>query len=145
KPIQVKELELALERLARPSRVASLLSDLPVPPLADLDLVVLNELRSLQIAGEPDLLQSLIELFVAETPSLLVQMRDAAAQGDGDGLRRAAHSLKSSSGSLGACQMAALCAQLEKLGRSGITEGTVEKVRQLEQAFERVCEALVQI
>ena len=112
-----------------------------LPPA--LDAAALADLRQLQMPGEPDILQDLLDLFEAETPPLIAKMRDAAAAGDADGLKRAAHGLKGSSSNLGARRLAALSAELERLGRDGTTEAAVPLLAQLEPEYERVRAALV--
>ncbi len=107
-----------------------------------LDAAVLADLRQLQMPGDPDIFQELLDLFQAETPSLLVQLVAAVAAGDADGLKRAAHSLKGSSANLGASRLAALGGVLERLGRDGTTAGATALVAQLEPEYERVCRLL---
>jgi HPt (histidine-containing phosphotransfer) domain-containing protein len=84
----------------------------------------------------------LIGLFLEDTPNLLAKMGEAVGQGDGERLQAAAHTLKSSSASLGAMGLSALCRELEVMGRAGALEGAVEKVAQVEAEYERVKVAL---
>ena len=53
-----------------------------------------------------------------DVPQLLQSIREAVARNDAAALRRAAHTLKSSSASLGALVLAALCKDLEAMGRT---------------------------
>jgi signal transduction histidine kinase/CheY-like chemotaxis protein/HPt (histidine-containing phosphotransfer) domain-containing protein len=118
------------------------------PPVAEpevLDPTALATLRELQIGGEPDLLCSLIELYLAETPPLLSTMREGLRAGDVEPVREAAHTLKSTSGSLGAGRMAALCVQLEGCLRRGslgeseaLVAGLVQDYGRVEQALKRM-------
>jgi HPt (histidine-containing phosphotransfer) domain-containing protein len=62
---------------------------------------------------DPAFLAELINTYLAEAPSLLAAMRHATATGDSAGLRREAHTLKSSSAALGAGRLADLCRRLE--------------------------------
>src|SRR5690606_9997035 len=61
------------------------------PPV--IDEAVLEELRSML----GDEVQHLVDVFLEDTPKLLARLEVAASEGDYDGLRDAAHSLKSSS------------------------------------------------
>jgi HPt (histidine-containing phosphotransfer) domain-containing protein len=84
----------------------------------------------------------LIGLFLEDTPKLLADLRGAVVQKDAEGLERVAHSLKSSSATLGAMTLSTLCRELEVMGRAGTLEGAVEKVAQVEAEYERVKAAL---
>src|SRR4029450_2884431 len=61
-------------------------------------------LRALSPAagGDPASLAELIDTYLADAPGLLMVMRDALAAREAAGLRRAAHTLKSTSAALGA-------------------------------------------
>jgi HPt (histidine-containing phosphotransfer) domain-containing protein len=84
----------------------------------------------------------LIAVFLDDALKLLADLREAVDQGDSEGLERAAHTLKSSSASLGAMTLSALCKELEAMGRAGTLEGTAAKVAQVEVEYERVKAAL---
>jgi HPt (histidine-containing phosphotransfer) domain-containing protein len=58
-------------------------------------------------------------------------------------LTQAAHSLKGSSGYVGAKRLVALSGELEKMGRAGRTEAAASVLAQLVAEFERVRQALV--
>jgi CheY-like chemotaxis protein/HPt (histidine-containing phosphotransfer) domain-containing protein len=118
----------------------------PSAPQAEpIDRAVLEGLRELQVPGEPDLVAEFIRLFKDETPPLLAALRAGVGQGQADQVKKAAHTLKSSSANLGAHQMAAVCAELEQRGRSGALEGTPALLAQLEQELERVSQALAAV
>jgi CheY-like chemotaxis protein/HPt (histidine-containing phosphotransfer) domain-containing protein len=167
KPIRVDELQAALERCgpwlrerAGWAAAAELAPDGAAPALAEpaepdgvapaalaepIDRSVLEGLRELQVPGEPDLVAEFIRLFKDETPPLLAALQAGVGQGQADQVKKAAHTLKSSSANLGAHQMAALCAELEQRGRSGALEGTPALLAQLEQELERVSQALAMV
>jgi CheY-like chemotaxis protein len=157
KPIQIKALQEALERIGLWARVhrrpTSPLSPVQTAPLTleaeeqaeldpALDPTVLAELRQFQGEGELDIVQELAVAFQSETPPLLETLRQAVAEGQPEQLRRAAHNLKGSSHNLGALTMAALSAELETLGKSGTVAGAAGLVTRLEQEYQRVCRAL---
>jgi PAS domain S-box-containing protein len=157
KPIQIKALQEALERIGLWARVhrrpTSPLSPVKTAPLTleaeeqaeldpALDPTVLAELRQFQGEGQLDIVQELAEAFQFETPPLLQTLRQAVAEGQPEQLKRAAHNLKGSSNNLGARTMAALSAELETIGKSGTIEGAAELVTRLEQEYQRVWQAL---
>jgi HPt (histidine-containing phosphotransfer) domain-containing protein len=67
---------------------------------------------------EPEVMEELIDLFLANTRHALTTMRDAAQQQQSDTLYSEAHSLKASSASLGALELSACCLELERLGKA---------------------------
>ncbi len=109
---------------------------------APLDSSVIEGLRRLGGENRPSPLRALIGLFLTETPRTLAALRQAVAEGNAKNLRKAAHTLKSSSGSLGARRMHVLCARLEALASSGTVVGASELLEELERDFDRVRLAL---
>ncbi len=157
KPIQIKALQEALERIGlwtrihrRPTSPLSPMKTVPLNLEAELqagsnpsiDPAVLAELRQFQGEGEPDIVQELAEAFQFETPPLLKTLRLAVAEGRPEQLKRAAHNLKGSSNNLGARGMAALSTELETLGKNGTVEGATALITRLEQEYQRVCQSL---
>jgi two-component system sensor histidine kinase/response regulator len=86
------------------------------------DRSVIDQLRLLQTEGAPDVISTLIELYLQESPQLIQQMSNAIANSDRETLYRAAHTLKSSSGNVGARNLAELCGQLETEARGGVLD-----------------------
>ncbi|HTK35920.1 MAG TPA: MHYT domain-containing protein [Caulobacteraceae bacterium] len=68
------------------------------------------------------LLKTVVGKLRESGPALTGDVLAAAAQGDVEALWRAAHSLKSSAGALGAVRLSGRCAQIEALGRAGDLE-----------------------
>jgi HPt (histidine-containing phosphotransfer) domain-containing protein len=60
-----------------------------------------------------DFAAELLETFLAEAPAMLADLRQAAAAGDANGFRRAAHSIKSNAGLFGATALAELARGME--------------------------------
>jgi CheY-like chemotaxis protein/HPt (histidine-containing phosphotransfer) domain-containing protein len=107
-----------------------------------LDERALAQIRALQRSGAPDLLGKIIGLYLDSSPKLLQQVRDAVAGQNGEALRQAAHSLKSSSANLGATQLAAACKELEQRGRENNMQGVAKLLNEMEALYPRVCQAL---
>ena len=61
---------------------------------------------------------ALLRAFVVDSDQRIAAIDDAVHTADADMLRRAAHSLKGSTGNMGAQHMAELCRQLEELART---------------------------
>ncbi len=86
-----------------------------------------------ELAGEdePELLNELIQSYLDSSDILIMELQAAFASNNPNQLKHAAHSLKSSSASLGAKSLADLCQQLEQQGRSGKLSGETEKLQQM--------------
>jgi CheY-like chemotaxis protein len=167
KPIRVAELVAALSECRpgsepaaqEPAAAASAVPAMPVassdpaadvapeegvPSAATLDQAALANLREL-VGDEPALLAELIDCFLEETPSLLVQLRQSLEAGDTAGLHRAAHTLKSTSRDFGADQLAEWAMELEAMGRAGSLAGAADLVARVEVEYPRVKVALEQV
>jgi signal transduction histidine kinase/DNA-binding response OmpR family regulator/HPt (histidine-containing phosphotransfer) domain-containing protein len=155
KPVQAKELQASLtrcgqwvlERSRRPVQ-AAIQSERPAQsdPIVDMgdaiDPAVLADLRQMRDRGAPDVFKDLLALFRADAPPLLSAMRTAVAEGNAQKLKASAHSVKGAAANLGARTLAALCAELEKIGRDGSVQGTEALLAELEPQFQRVCATL---
>jgi len=89
---------------------------------ATIDWSVLETLRSYRKQGGPDPCIRLITIFLDSSPALLKAMHTALQTADPESLAQAAHSMKSGSLNMGATALSGFCAQLEKIGRSAVTE-----------------------
>ncbi|QXE86479.1 response regulator [Geomonas nitrogeniifigens] len=108
----------------------------------DIDPAVLDEIRALQLPGKPDLLAKVVGSFMKSSPLLVASMREGLAGGDPQGVRQAAHTLKSSSASLGCLGLSDTCRQLELLTVEGILEGAEPLVRRIEAQHRKAVEYL---
>jgi HPt (histidine-containing phosphotransfer) domain-containing protein len=87
-----------------------------------LDEAVLAELR--QSTGDDDeFMRELVATYLEEAGAYLDGMTSAAAAGDPAAIVRPAHTLKSSSASIGAMRLSAICRDIEAAGRDGLAEG----------------------
>lgn len=78
-----------------------------------LDMSVVEELLSFADDGDPELLLDLIQMFLDDGPSKVAAVTNGLAAGDFDQAERAAHSLKGSSGNLGARLLQNVCEELQ--------------------------------
>jgi two-component system sensor histidine kinase BarA len=85
---------------------------------AILDEAVLAELSE-SVGGDTEFVADLIRTYVAEGSTYLEQMSAAVASTDIAAIVRPAHSLKSSSASLGAARLAQVSRDLEAAAREG--------------------------
>lgn len=147
KPVQIEELAQSLSRCRT-------LSPIAIPVLSDgeasqpqtaavLDAAILAEIREMA-EDDPLLFIQIIDCYLEESLRLVAGIREAIDQGNAALLNRAAHTLKSSSASLGAVALSELCKALELIGRSGTTAGAEQRLDLLEAEYTLVVAALQQ-
>lgn len=78
-----------------------------------LDPAALTQLRALDPDGRHGLVGRIFSTYLTAASELLEQLNAAVQTGDAATVRRVAHTLKSSSSSIGAFKFAALCADTE--------------------------------
>lgn len=83
-----------------------------------LDREALARLEELDPQGTLRLLERVFTAFETSAARLLPQLVQARAAGDPKGIRHVAHTFKSSSASIGAMKLSALCAEVEAMSQS---------------------------
>ncbi|MBO0348802.1 PAS domain S-box protein [Phormidium pseudopriestleyi FRX01] len=119
----------------------------PPPPRsakgeAVLDRQILDSLRDMAGSKAAAMLSLIIGNYLEDAPERLQEIREAVAQDNPEGLRQAAHSMRSSSANLGALTLANLLKELENLGRAGTTATAQTFLNQVEKEYEDVIKAL---
>lgn len=109
---------------------------------AVLDAQALSRLRELDPSGQGGLLQRVLGAYVVALDHALLQWAGARTAGDRGALRTVAHTLKSSSASVGALALSALCAEVEKALRDGPLEGLDDRLDAVAAEAARVLGAL---
>jgi two-component system, sensor histidine kinase and response regulator len=99
---------------------------------AVIDPAVIEGLRALDRKGGPSRLERAVSRFVEIAPPLAAAIRENCGKNDAEALWRAAHSLKSSAGALGAKQLSQLCAEIESRSRNA----GIEEARPLVEALD---------
>jgi HPt (histidine-containing phosphotransfer) domain-containing protein len=112
--------------------------------LTELDLAALRNLQSM-VGGEFEYLEELIDSFLEDAPKLIAELQRYVDEGDADGVRRIAHSLKSNGADFGATHFAELCKQLELSASTGKLNGARKSTLMISNEYERVSTALSQI
>jgi HPt (histidine-containing phosphotransfer) domain-containing protein len=90
-----------------------------------LDESVLAELLA-STGDDIAFVRDLVDTYLSETPEQLDSIRGAVVAGDAAALIRPAHTLKSSSATLGAMRLSAAGRELEMMGRSGIIDSEAQ-------------------
>jgi HPt (histidine-containing phosphotransfer) domain-containing protein len=116
---------------------------IPHSQLVAVDFSVLASLDDDPIDGEADLVTELIDLYLGEVPHLINSIRKGLQNNDWKSARRAAHTLRGSSGNIGVLQLSNLADQLERLDATD-TETAGVLLENLEREFVRVTELLLE-
>jgi PAS domain S-box-containing protein len=138
KPVSIVELKSLLENTAHQRQFCAPAKESP----DSIDRDVIAGLFELATGENKNFVNEIIDTFVADTPSVIASMKECVAQDKAERLHAFAHSLKSSSGALGAASMASLCSALEERGRNGTIDGAGELVARLEIEFNRAASEL---
>lgn len=96
------------------------------------------------VGSDPDFLDELAAAYLADAPEQLAAARAAIAAGSAEDLVRPAHTLKSSSATLGAQGLAGLARELELGARAGSLDGADAALTAAEAEFARVEAALAE-
>ncbi|HVP21954.1 MAG TPA: response regulator [Anaerolineaceae bacterium] len=111
-------------------------------PAYPLDRGILDEIRSLQVPGEPDLLAELIDAYLSNSKTLMQKIEEAEEARNAEDLSKLIHSLKGTSANLGAYKLANMCGEVEALADRAEIETIALWLPQIEAEFQRVVTAL---
>jgi HPt (histidine-containing phosphotransfer) domain-containing protein len=109
---------------------------------AVIDQAAWAAIRALQRPGHPDIFARVCAQYMKTSQETVDRIRLAVQSKDSEGLRVAAHRLKSSSAQLGAAALAADCRELEMMGAGLELERAEETLSRLEWHYEVSCAAL---
>jgi signal transduction histidine kinase/CheY-like chemotaxis protein len=99
-------------------------------------------ITTLQKPGQPDVLHRVINLFLANSKAQVIQLQQAVRVQDYPVIQGIAHTLKSSSATLGAHVLSALAKQLEEACRAGHTEQSGNLIALIVTEYQAVCTLL---
>ena len=110
------------------------------------EVVDMEKMAGLQqlAKANPSFMRDITALFREDALLRLHELRDSLSAANAERVARAAHSLKSSSGNIGASRMYSLCATIESTAKQGKLDGIGEMVEQLGTELERALTALAQ-
>jgi CheY-like chemotaxis protein len=156
KPFNMEQLESALNQWINtskkrtntkiPSKTALIESqhtDMPTGKKI-LERQALDKIRALQREGAPDILNKVIGLYLESSPELMQSIHESVRQSNSQLLQEAAHSLKSSSANLGAMNLAAICKELENMGRNAKVTAATSLINTVTTEYKQVTHALKQ-
>ena len=109
---------------------------------SSLDAEALQRLRDLDPTGKNRLIERVLGAFHSSSTRLAAQLEQARASGDVAGIQHVAHTLKSSSASIGALALARLCAEIEASIRADATAGMPARLQLLDDELKLVLQAV---
>jgi len=92
-----------------------------------LDMSIVEELLSFADDGDPELLVDLIQMFLQDGPSKVRAITEGLEEGNLEKVERAAHSLKGTSGNLGARYLQDSCEKMQIASR----QNEIDEVRKI--------------
>jgi CheY-like chemotaxis protein len=139
KPFTQQQLATLLRRwLALRALPESERRDLSRVPLIDAAV-----LRNISALAKPALLNSMIDLYLQHTPSLIAAIETAAANMQSEALCQAVHTLKSSTSNLGGSRLAIVAKECEALVREGGITQAAPLVSRMRREYQEFCTALM--
>jgi len=136
KPIQVEDLIQALSKC----RSASVTSEILANPV--IDDSVLAELKEMGGEEGAEFLADVINSYLEDAPQLLNSLSEALPQGDLKLLKQAAHTLKSTSATVGAMNLSELCKVMEAMEGEKVSEERASLLLKIRTEYEKVKVAL---
>jgi len=95
-----------------------------------------------RVAGDPELLRELVDLFAAEAPRMLARIEQAIKDGSPSGLEKASHKIKGSVLQFSAHTAAAIALELEENGRRGSMTGAEVLLKKLKHEVDLLQQTL---
>jgi two-component system sensor histidine kinase/response regulator len=139
KPVSYKDLAVKLEiwAQARFDILPGLTDPLEQAHHGDvLDTLVLEQLRSLQMDGEPDVVTELLGIFLRDAEVHMRNLDAAVRSQDMVAVREIAHAIKGSASNLGARRLSDVAHRLEQMGRYGSTSSLDSAWQEFETEFQ---------
>jgi two-component system, sensor histidine kinase and response regulator len=116
------------------------------PPLSGnnpdcLDMMALKSIFKLEY-GSNKFLKKIVTIYLKDTPNLISKINNGIQDKNPDKIFQAAHSLKSTSASVGATTLSSLCEELESNARLKIIDGAASQLARIKSEYAMVVEAL---
>lgn len=108
----------------------------------NLEQKAIEDIKSLQRPGTPDILARLVNVYLEKTPALLNEIDAGMAANDSERVKLAAHALKSSSAYLGARSLADQCRKLEQKAASNDLSRAGNSVNNIADGVETISEQI---
>ena len=146
KPIQAQQLYEMVSRLTVPDNKtdprASFRLRISSVQQSRTKLLVDLEATLERLGGDQELLESVVQMFLEECPSLIANLRTAVLQRDAKSLELAGHTLRGLVANFGAASVCELAFKLELMGKEGNLAESEAVTTALEAELQRVIAAV---
>ena len=140
---QDEKTAVTAEPVAVTDSTAALISgEAPVEMGDALDKTTIDYLKSLRRGDGPSVLERAVGMYLENAPTVLEELRRAISGGDASAVWKISHSLKSSSASLGAKQLAQHIGDMEGRARQNDLVEADSRLVRIETEFQKVSSAL---
>ena len=95
-----------------------------------------------RVEGDRESLAELVDIFHAESPRLLANLRQSVAKGDAQGVQEAAHAIKGTVGNFGGHAASEAARVLEVMGQEGALNGAGAAFERLEREVGALAQSL---
>lgn len=113
------------------------------PEFVDLPTLNVDAFQGLRQSIDDDLMFSdLVTIYLNSAENLLEEIQIAFANQDASQFSLSAHSLKSTSASIGAVRLSQICKYLEQVGKTGKISVSSDMVHLLTNEYEQVIQAI---
>jgi CheY-like chemotaxis protein/HPt (histidine-containing phosphotransfer) domain-containing protein len=136
KPFELEQLRAVIERCLSGRGAPSTQSGPPVKAPSGNFMAVFNREKLLErLGGEDEHLRRLVGKFVTTTGNRLLELRESMDQGNREGIRLHAHSIKGAASSIGAEMLQGLSRQIEEASLTGVGSEIPDLYVALEEAY----------
>lgn len=89
-----------------------------------------------RLGGDEELLKEILALFLEDAPRQIETLKEALERGDSAMVRHQAHTLKGSSGSVGAIAIEKVAMEMQEAGKTGNLNMAASLLKRVEKEFE---------
>jgi len=131
--------------ICKPPEINEIGGILKSPGMAVINWSAITKLKTILGPKSPKLLPKLMDYFISDAKRLQIIAEQAINDFDPENLRKAAHTLKSTSASFGALALSGFCRDLEMLAKSGDLQGAGQILSSIKTEFDRAKTDLLKI
>ncbi len=117
-------------------------STVPIETSTVIDHTAIQTIKDLQMEGQPDILSKLVKTYITSTNSNIAKLREISKENSLDDLKFFAHTVKSSSASMGAMHLSEICRELELACINETLDDAEHYLGSIESEFLKVKSAL---
>ena len=144
KPFKFDQLKMVLNKWARNGKgiLEEEKKEKKKDVIVSVDQKVIEDMKILGKMAKKDVLGNAIRRFFENSPKYIDGMENALREGDQEALRFNAHTLKGTSGFMGANMLSHLCYELEMAARKGEIHSSSQLIESIKKEYQKVLKEL---